>query len=171
MKTIHHYSTLFYYDGPQVFEARDAIGGHYVAVLVDLSFSSVSEEWRRHHSGDCYLVTGVAPEQLRRFRSGVLDLRSLLMESDRDERYLAIGKINIDHLQIVKFTTPLTDSGLLPDPGFLLHDTPTENRELRKAKKTKKLTILDLVKHAYRNRNKASWPLQNRVTEVTTEDP
>ena len=33
MMHIRHASTLFYYDGPQVFEARDAIGGHYVAVL------------------------------------------------------------------------------------------------------------------------------------------
>ncbi len=35
MKTIRHTATLFYYDGPQVFEARDAIGGHYVAVMVE----------------------------------------------------------------------------------------------------------------------------------------
>ena len=35
MKTVRYESTLFYYDGPQVFEARDAIGGHYVAVMVD----------------------------------------------------------------------------------------------------------------------------------------
>lgn len=152
MKTIHHYSTLFYYDGPQVFEARDAIGGHYVAVLVDLSFSSVPEEWRRHHSGDCYLVTGVAPEQLRRFRSGVLDLRSLLMESDRNERYLAIGETGIDHLKLKRLTMPLTDCGLLPDPGFLLHDRPTDNGVL-KAMKQDNLLILDyfknVVKYAY----------------------
>ena len=32
MMQIRHTSTLFYYDGPQVFEARDAIGGHYIAV-------------------------------------------------------------------------------------------------------------------------------------------
>ena len=35
MKTIRHTTTLFYYDGPQIFEARDSIGGHYVAVLVE----------------------------------------------------------------------------------------------------------------------------------------
>ena len=29
MKLIRHTKTLFYYDGPQVIEARDAIGGHY----------------------------------------------------------------------------------------------------------------------------------------------
>ena len=29
MKTVLHTTTLFYYDGPQIFEARDSIGGHY----------------------------------------------------------------------------------------------------------------------------------------------
>jgi hypothetical protein len=35
MKTIRHTTTLFYYDGTQVSEARDVIGGHYVAVAVE----------------------------------------------------------------------------------------------------------------------------------------
>ena len=64
MKTIRHTATLFYYDGPQVFEARDAIGGHYVAVMVEPQGEQ-----------DRYLVAGVAPERLRQFRSGTLDLR------------------------------------------------------------------------------------------------
>ena len=34
MRQIRCTCTLFYYDGPQVLEARDGIGGHYVAVLV-----------------------------------------------------------------------------------------------------------------------------------------
>lgn len=29
MKSVRHHATLFYHDGPQVFESRDAIGGHY----------------------------------------------------------------------------------------------------------------------------------------------
>ena len=58
MKTIQHIKTLFYYDGPQVFEARDAIGGHYVAVMAEPAGET-----------DRYLVAGVSPESLRRFRS------------------------------------------------------------------------------------------------------
>ena len=78
MKTIRHTTTLFYYDGPQVFEARDAIGGHYVAVMVE-----------PENGQDRYLVAGVAPERLRQFRSGTLDLRSLLAEAGAEEWYLA----------------------------------------------------------------------------------
>ena len=61
MKTIRHTTTLFYYDGPQVFEARDTIGGHYVAVMVE-----------PQDGQDCYLVAGVEPERLRQFRAGLL---------------------------------------------------------------------------------------------------
>ena len=68
MKTIRHTTTLFYYDGPQVFEARDAIGGHYVAVMVE-----------PEGGHDRYLVAGVEPERLRQFRAGLLDLRTLLL--------------------------------------------------------------------------------------------
>ena len=52
MKTIRHTTTLFYYDGPQVFEARDVIGGHYVAVMVEPEGGQ-----------DRYLVAGVEPDR------------------------------------------------------------------------------------------------------------
>ena len=39
MKAIRHVGTLFHYDGPQVFEARDAIGGRNHQKL-SLGFSS-----------------------------------------------------------------------------------------------------------------------------------
>ena len=112
MKTIRHSNTLFYYDGPQIFEARDAIGGYYIAVLVD------SED-----TNGRFLVAGVAPERLRKFRSGALDLRSLLIQSDDEERYLATVDTDLDHpLALNNLSTTLMDSGFLPDAGFVLHD-------------------------------------------------
>ena len=78
MKKIQHTSTLFHYDGPQVFEARDTIGGHHIAVMVDSDGPD-----------DRFLVAGVAPERLREFRSGILDLRTLLIDSDDEGQYLA----------------------------------------------------------------------------------
>ena len=112
MKTIQHTNTLFYYDGPQVFEARDAIGGHYIAVMVESD-----------NLNERYLLAGVTPEQLREFRSGGIDLRSLLLESDEEERYLAIVGTNLDHpLVLDHLFIPLEDSGFLPDDGFVLHD-------------------------------------------------
>ena len=75
MANIIRYSArLFYCDGIQVFEARDAIGGHYVAVMVE----PVDGEER-------YLLAGVEPGRLRQFRIGELDLRSLLLERAEDD--------------------------------------------------------------------------------------
>ena len=141
MKRIFHYRTLFYYDGHQVFEARDAIGGHYIAVLAGSELPGADKEPVREPV-DRYLVTGVTPERLRQFRSGDLDLRSLLVESDRDERYLASADAGIDQaLHIEKLNISLMTPGLLPDPGFLLHNRPAHDRVLQEARERNKLVI------------------------------
>jgi hypothetical protein len=123
MKTIRHTNTLFYYEGPQIFEARDTIGGHYIAVAVE------SETAQNR-----YLVAGVSPERLHQFRSGTLDLKSLLAEDGEAEWYLATAEAGLDQpLTLETQTIPLTTSGLLPDAGFVLHDLPAEASELKKA--------------------------------------
>lgn len=107
-KTISYHRTLFYYDGIQIFEARDAEGGHYVAVMtVD----------------DRYLVARVASDRLRLFLAADLDLRALLVESDPEERYVTTADTRIDQpLALEKLAVPFDDSALLPGPGFLLHE-------------------------------------------------
>ncbi len=132
MKTIRQTTTLFYYDGPQVFEARDAIGGHYVGVMVECK-----------QELDCYLVAGVSPERLRQFRSGLLDLRSLLVEErEEDGWYLAIAEKGFDQpLTLMEQRTPLAESSFLPDPGFLLHDHPAEADALKEARKRNNLVL------------------------------
>lgn len=110
MKTIQHTSTLFYYDGAQVFEARDAIGEHYVAVMVEPE----DEQYR-------YLVKGVTPERLSQFRSGTLDLRSLLLEMEDQEWYLTVPQSDLcQPLSLVPQNTPIRESEFLPDEGFVL---------------------------------------------------
>ena len=116
MKNIRHTATLFSYDGPQVFEARDPIGGHYLALAVDAP-----------EVGDRYLVVGVPPERLRQFRAGTLDLRETIAAAGRDEWYLATVTAGLGQpLEIERQTTPLAESGFLPDAGFVLHDQPAE---------------------------------------------
>ena len=112
MKTIRHTATLFSYDGPQVLEARDPIGGHYLALAVDAPAVR-----------DRYLVVGVPPERLRQFRAGTLDLREMVTDAGREEWYLATVTAGLDRpLEIERQTTPIEESGLLPDAGFLLPD-------------------------------------------------
>ena len=140
MKSIRHTNTLFYYDGPQVFEARDAIGGHYVAVM---SGPELRPETAAPSDGlsDRYLIAGVAPEQLRQFRVGTIDLRSLLVSSDDDERYVATARNGVENaLELERLTTPLIESGYLPDEGFLLRDHASST-VLREARERNNLVV------------------------------
>ena len=134
MKQIRHTNTLFYYDRPQVFEARDAIGGHYVAVLAPLDGGE-----------DRYLAAGVNPERLRQFRSGVLDLRSLLVESDEEIRYLATAKDRLDQpLALERLPASFMVGELLPDFDFVLHDRLADDYVLSEAQARNNL-ILELA--------------------------
>ena len=130
MKTVLDTTTLFYYDGPQIFEARDSIGGHYVALLGDL-----------HEGKDRYLVVGVAPERLRQFRSGRLDLRSLMVESGKEEWYLAATNDLSQPLVIEPQRTRLVDSDFLPEDGLVLHDRPADEVTLREARERNRLVL------------------------------
>jgi len=110
MKTIQHTSTLFYYDGPQIIEAQDPIGGHYIGVMVE------SED-----DSERYLVVGASPERLRQFRVGALDLRSLFVERDAPEWYLANALDGDEqHLTLFPQSGPISESEYLPEAGFVL---------------------------------------------------
>jgi hypothetical protein len=114
MKAIRHKATLYYYDGPQVFEACDGIGGHYIAVMVEPDGVQ-----------DRYLVAGVEPERLGQFRNGTLDLRSLLTERGDEEWFLAKVNGGLDApLALEPQPTALAASSYLPEPGFLLRNSP-----------------------------------------------
>lgn len=131
MKTVHHTQTLFYYDGPQVFEARDVIGGHYVAVMIE-----------PENGHDRYLVAGVAPERLRQFRAGTLDLRSLLTQGGESEWYLSTVKAGLDQpLPLAAQSMSLVGSGLLPDAGFVLHDSLATDVALQEARDRNNLVL------------------------------
>ena len=120
MKTVQHSATLFYYDGPQVIEARDRIGGHYVGVLVDAP-----------EGGDQFAIVGVPPQQLRDFRSGVCDLRTLMLANSKDEFWLAepVDDLN-SPLNLISKDGDIEALGYLPDEGFFLAASASENDAL-----------------------------------------
>lgn len=131
MKSIRHRSTLVYYDGLQVFEGVDAIGGNYIAVLAD---STGAEEQ--------YVVAGVEPDRLRRFRVGALDLRGLLLERAEEEWYLGVlGPSMDDPLNLEPQFGPLSGSPYVPDPGFLLHVRPPSSETLAEARSRNNLVM------------------------------
>jgi hypothetical protein len=119
MKSVRPTATLYYYDGPQLFEACDAVGGNYIAVMVE-----------PHGGQDQYLVAEVEPERLRQFRSGTLDLRSLLTERGEDEWFLAKANGGFDTpLALQRPAIQLAANPYFPEPGFLLLNSPATSSE------------------------------------------
>ena len=118
---LRYVDTLVYCDGPQVFAARDAIGGNYVAVM------GPSDTETR------YLVVGVAPEELRAFRAGERDLLELVMGSYADFRYTTASMplSADDELAVEVFEGRLEQSEFLPAPGFVLKNRPSEDLAAR----------------------------------------
>ena len=147
MKSIRHKSTLVYYDGFQVFEAVDPIGGNYIAVLVD-----AAEPRER------YLVAGVEPERLRRFRIGGLDLRSLLLERAIEDWYLASPGESPGELSLERQTGLLSETPYVPEPGFLLHEQPPTSETLSEARSRNNLVIVGLLKKV--DMIAGSWKLE-----------
>lgn len=161
MRTIRHTKTLFYYDGPQVFEARDAIGGHYIGVMVEPETGE-----------DRFLIKGTSPESLRLFRSGALDLRSLLLDTVSDDWFLGTAPGGFgEPFATTERRDPLDSSGFLPEPGFFLHDLVTEDETLREARERNNLVMevsVEPPEAAYEHRIRVSTlaALLNHVQTV-----
>ena len=114
MKAIKLTNVLLYYDGVQVFEGRDAIGGHYVGVGIGPGIST-----------NRYMVTGAAPERLRQFRGGRLDLRTLLLEAPEGEWFITVDQEGGDSsLYLEPQPVPVAECDCLPGPNFILEDGP-----------------------------------------------
>ena len=116
MKSVNYTNTLVYYDGVQVFAAQDSDGARYVGVMVE----STDE-------ADSYLVVAADPGLLRRFYEGDLDLRTLLLESSGESWYTALVPDDFEKpVPLEQHQDPLTKTGYLPEPGFLLRGAPVE---------------------------------------------
>ena len=124
MKTVKLTEILDYYDGIQLFTARDPIGGHYVCDMID----TVGDF-------DRYLVVGVRPERLEDFRTGKVDLRTLLLESPDGEWYITVADGTIaDPLTLVPQQEPLAETEYLPEEGFFLEaPTPVSESDIKQA--------------------------------------
>ena len=108
IKLIRLTETLDYYDGIQIFAGRDANGGCYVGSLID-----------QDGPADRYLVTAAAPEHLRQFREGHLDLRTLLLSAPGGQWYLSLDRDSGD-VPLTPQSGPLAATDYLPEPGLFL---------------------------------------------------
>ena len=110
MKTIHHVATLDYCDEPILFEGHGRNGEHYLAAAVDDS-----------EDGEIlYVVVGVSLSELKRFRSGLIDLRKLMLKAGSDAWYTASFSSSAKGFELEPQDTPLATSEYLPSEGYTL---------------------------------------------------
>ncbi len=113
MKTheIHYTLTLDYCDGIQLFAAEDGAGGSYIAALVEIG-----------KKADQYLVVECESENLLMFRSGAIDLRSMMQQSAKHGWYLAdVASFTEPFRVIPQKGTDIPDE-LLPGDGLYLDE-------------------------------------------------
>jgi hypothetical protein len=105
---------LYYYDGVQVFDAVDAIGGHYIGLCVaDLK------------DGLRFLVVGASLDALQRFRLGEADIRSLIENRAEPDWFLVEANCDIDQpLPLIAQEGQIPED-YLPDAGFVLENAPS----------------------------------------------
>ena len=113
MRTLEicHTRTLDYYDGVQLFEARDPIGRNYVAALVDVGGVF-----------DRYLVVSCEPEELRKLRTGVTDLRSLMERYARHGWYFADVANISEPFSVIPQEGSVIPDEFLPGSGLFLEE-------------------------------------------------
>ena len=117
-RTIKPVAVLDYYDGIQIFEGRDPIGGHYIAVLLE----SLGK-------AEHFLATGAKPERLRQFRVGDLDLRTLLLEAPGGEWFFIYADVPYgEPLTLIPQEGDLAEQeDLLPGKCLTLDDAPIDD--------------------------------------------
>lgn len=114
MKTIRHADTLVYYDGVQVFVGCDSDSANYIGVMTGAG-----------REVDQYLVTEVTRDLLDRFCAGAIDLRSVILEASAGGWFSMETNGDFGQpLTLCEQAGKLDNSGLLPEAGFLLPNSP-----------------------------------------------
>ncbi|MDE0092967.1 MAG: hypothetical protein OXO49_00455 [Gammaproteobacteria bacterium] len=147
IKFITYKSTLFYYDGPKVIEARDEIGGHYLGTVFD------SES-----NGFKYLIVGVNPARLYALRRGEVDLCTLMKESSEFGWYTCETYCLEDPLILQdQGTIPVPDEKLPVEDFYLSEPINQQNPALLEATNRENFVLqLKIQPKDYHQRNRLS---------------
>ena len=150
MKTVQITEILEYYDGIQIFAARDPIGGHYIGEMME----TVGDY-------DRYAVVGVRPERMADLRADRVDLRTLLLETPGGEWYTMTPEGKVDDPQkLIPQSTSLAECDHLPGEGYFLgpEEPPADEAAIRRALgRGRVVTLSGLVEQA--DRSVGEWAM------------
>lgn len=119
-RVLKHHETLIYYDGPELFVGTDQVGCLYLCLLVETG-ATVQK----------YFCAVISSEHLEAFRAGEIDLRSIFVSPETDERFMvAIGASSEDGAIIEPVVAEGVWENWLPDSGFFMSPRPSANREI-----------------------------------------
>lgn len=103
-------SVLLETETPDIVLASDAVGTRYLCCLVE-----------RNEVGDRFVGVPISAVRLAQFRSGRIDLRTILTEPERGDAYEGAFSSEADRRPRIQFeSVPRIADHWLPDAGFLL---------------------------------------------------
>ncbi len=120
---IRYTKTLVFYDGILLFEAKDPIGGTYLASHV-----------KPVPKGDRYLLVGCRPEDLRMLRQGAIEPRSLMQESAEYGWFLADLTSTERPLDILDQGFESIPEKHLPGEGITIAEFEVDHETTRQAR-------------------------------------
>jgi len=116
-RTIRHAETLLYYDGPQLFLARDQVNAQYLCLLVE-----DTNEFNK------FLCVPISFERLDNFYREQIDLRKIYEEPESNELFYAEIKENVQgDYQLVPMSFDRLPKEWLPEPGFIFKKEKSRN--------------------------------------------
>lgn len=101
---VTYIDTIVYYDGPQVFEARNENGEHYIAWAIESENNQVT-----------YATVEVDVSRLKQYREGLISLRDLIVHRSIPDWYIIQTSNLHEPLVLQQMQSNLVDSGFLPD--------------------------------------------------------
>lgn len=117
MRTLSHFETLVYYDGPELFIAHDQLDVLYVCLLVE-----------KADGPEKLICIPVSKGRLNDFASGKVDLRSIIETPETGEQFVGIVT-NGDFQRIPIVHIPANDvpAEWLPESGFFIKPETVPN--------------------------------------------
>jgi uncharacterized protein DUF6575 len=126
---------LLYYDTPQLFVARDAVGTNYICMVVE-----------QNSDFDNYACVQISEKKLEYFSNGHIDLRAVFASPEIKKYYQAkIHDFELNFFEIIPLENDELPEEWLPDEGIVIKIAQSQSEIVAESKdKAKTIVYLSL---------------------------